>query len=404
VRLPDRDRRVLRLQQVQLAEGFAAAADHRRLVTRRQNLAIVFAALASACAGEPDWDRHDLDGLTVLERFDEQICGGTFAYLSERLDLLEQATGLPRDPRGLIFYWYVPDAPPEVCGEGVIGCASGREFWSGLIRYSHELAHVHLGRLGQPRPWLSEGMAVMLEDWLAGPSSQTPTEMMKATKSSEVDYWSAGNFTRYLRDRYSMATLLHYFEATHGASVERSIAAFREVFGDDFAAVEADYLALADPLHAGLLSCDQTEIAWDGGTWRYATELSCDDADAIGPSQGFADPELPTTFRETVTLTASAGWHSFRVESAEFAQIYVMRCDQPEVVLLYNDEPAVVAHLDGGRYLVEMHTFTGFSLEIEVVIERLEHAPAGGIDRARPDRPMPRRSCSMSELVFEEGQ
>jgi hypothetical protein len=247
-------------------------------------------------------------------------------------------------------------------------------------------------------------MAVMLEDGFAGWSSQTPTELMAATKSSEVDYSSAGNFARYLRDRYSMATLLRYFEATHGASVERSIAVFREVFGDDFAAVEADYLALPEPPFAGLLSCDQTEIAWDGDVWRYATELSCDDADAIGPSQGFADPELPTTFRETVTLTAPAGWYSFRVEGVEFAQIYVLRCEQPEYVMLYNDEPAVVAHLDGGRYLVEMHTFTGFSPEIEVVIERREHAPAGGVDRSRPDRPMPRRSCSMSELVLEDVQ
>jgi hypothetical protein len=360
-------------------------------MTRRQNLAIAFAAHALACADEPDWDRHELDGLTVLERFDEQICGGTFAYLSKRLDLLEQATGLPRDPRGLIFYWYVPDAPPEVCREGVVGCASGREIWSGLVSFSHELVHVHLGRLGQPRPWLSEGMAMMLEDSFTGPSSQTPTEMMEATNSSEVDYWSAGNFTRYLRDRYSMATLLRYFEATNGASVERSIAAFREVFGEDFAAVEADYLALPDPPYAGLLSCDQTEITWDGDIWRHATELSCDNADAIGPSQGFADPELPTTFRETVTLTAPAGWYSFRLESVEFAQIYVLRCEQPEYVMLYNDEPAVVAHLDGGRYLVEMHTFTGFSPELEVVIERLEHAPFGGVDRSSSTRPMPRR-------------
>lgn len=371
-------------------------------MTFRRSLALAFTALAPACADEPDWDRHELDGLTVLERFDEQICGGTFAYLSERLDLLEQATGLPRDPRGLIFYWYVRDAPSEVCREGVIGCASGREFWSGLVSYSHELVHVHLGRLGQPRPWLSEGMAVMLDDGFAGWSSQTPTEMMKATKSSEVDYSSAGNFTGYLRDRYSMAALLRYFEASHGASVETSIAAFREVFGDDFATVEADYLALPDPPHAGLVSCDQPEIAWDGDIWRYATELSCDDADAIGPSQGFGDPEVSTTFRETVTLTAPAGWYSFRVESVEFAQIYVLRCEQPEYVMMLNDEPAVVAHLDGGRYLVEMHTFTGFSPEIEVVIERLEHPPVGGADRSRQGRPMLRRSCSMSDRVFEE--
>lgn len=371
-------------------------------MTRRQNLGFALVALAPACANEPDWDRHELDGLTVLEHFDEQICGGTFAYLSERLDVLERATGLPRDPRGLIFYWYVPDAPPEVCGEGTIGCASGREFWSGLISYSHELGHVHFGRLGQPRPWLSEGMAVMLEDEFVGRSSQTPTELMATSSWREVDYWSAGNFTRYLRDRYSMPTLLSYYEASHGASVERAIALFPEVFGDDFATVEADYLALSATPFAGSLSCDQTEIAWDGDIWRYTTELSCDDADAIGPSQGFADPELPTTFRETVTLTAPAGWYSFRVEGAEFAQVYVVRCEQPEYVVQYNDEPAVVAHLDGGRYRVEMHTFTGFSPEIEVVIERLEYPPLGGVDRSRPDRPMPRRSCSMFDHVFAD--
>jgi hypothetical protein len=71
----------------------------------------------------------------------------------------------------------------------------------------------------------------------------TPSDLLLNNDARYLDYSSAGAFTAYLRDRYGMANLLDYYEATAGADIDGSVATFREVFGDDFAAVEAEYLA-----------------------------------------------------------------------------------------------------------------------------------------------------------------
>ena len=69
----------------------------------RLTMTIAWSVLACACTRD-DAARYELDGLVVVEDFDEPICAGTFAYLERRLSALERATGLPRDPLGLIFH------------------------------------------------------------------------------------------------------------------------------------------------------------------------------------------------------------------------------------------------------------------------------------------------------------
>ena len=135
---------------------------------------------ASACV-QDDAERHELDGLVVVEDFDQQICAGTFAALERRLTALERETGLARDPLGLVFHWvFDREALPEHCRELVSGCARGRDFYSQLDMFSHELAHSHLSRLGSPRLWLREGMATMLEDTFRGQPDPTvtPSDML----------------------------------------------------------------------------------------------------------------------------------------------------------------------------------------------------------------------------------
>ena len=65
---------------------------------------VAWAVLVAACARD-DAERYDLGGLVVVGDFDEPICGGTFAFFESRLSMLERETGLPRDPRGLVFHW-----------------------------------------------------------------------------------------------------------------------------------------------------------------------------------------------------------------------------------------------------------------------------------------------------------
>ena len=340
----------------------------------------VWALLACACARE-DAERHQLGGLVVVEDFDEPICAGTFAFLERRLAMLERETGLPRDPRGLIFHWiYERDEISSRCDELAGACAAGRDFYGQLESFSHELVHAHLSRLGRPRVWLSEGMAVMLEDkFLADPDPMaTPSEMLSVDDARGLDDSSAGAFTAHLRDRYGMAHLLEYYEASAGADPESAVETFSDVFGDDFATVEADYLANFAATAVAILDCDVAEVAWSGDTWSHSFDLTCDDPSSIGPQQWIDDPKRSQLW-SGVVLTASAGWFTFDLAASGPAWITILRCDAPEGVYLWVDEPRTDAYLTGGRYLVSADAFIDTNSSATVNVRRLEGAPDGAV-------------------------
>lgn len=346
------------------------------------------ALVACACGGE-DAQRYQLDGLLVVEHFDEPICAGTFAFLERRLAVLERETGLARDPQGLVFHWlYRRDEIPEHCPEVSGACVNGRDLYGPLMSYSHELVHGHLRRLGLPRVWLREGMAVMMDDEIRGEPDpmMTPSSLVRGEDAQYLDYSSAGAFTAYLRDRYGMADLLDYYEATDGADVDGSMATFREVFGDDFSAVEADYLATFPRVAVGMLDCDVPEIERVGDTWSHTFDLVCDGATSIGPQEWIDDPERSLVW-SGVTWNAAAGWYSFDLAASAEAYITIQACDGPEAVYVWTDEPQTDAYLAGGRYLVSGEAYIDTSPTATVAMR-----PRSGPPDASPVRQLPPRA------------
>ena len=344
-----------------------------------------WALLACACA-QDDAERHQLGGLLVIENFDEPICAGTFAFLERRLAMLERETGLARDPRGLVFHWiYRRDEIPEHCPELAGACARGGDLYGQLMSFSHELVHAHLDRLGLPRVWLVEGMATMLDDKFRGEPDpmMTPSELLRDEEARYLDYSSAGAFTAYLRDRYGMADLLDYYEASSGANIDGSVATFREVFGDDFSAVEADYLATFPRVAVGMLDCDVPAIEPADDTWSHTFDLVCDEATSIGPQEWIDDPQRSLVW-SGVTLSAPAGWYSFDLTASAEAYITIQACDNPEVVYVWTDEPRTDAHLAGGRYLVSGEAYIDTSPTATIAVR-----PRSGPPDASPIRQLP---------------
>lgn len=364
-------------------------------------IAAAMSLFAIACEGNGG-QRHELEGLTVVEDFDDPICADTLDYLERRLRWLAQETGLPPDPAGLTYYWTLAWDGQPPCGP-LLGCSLGREFFGDLVVASHEMAHSHLDRLGSPRVWLSEGMASMLEDDRSGAPHPlfTPSRLVEIDDARQVDYPAASAFTTYLRDRYGMPLLLDYYEASAGTDVDASLQVFEDVFGDRFADVEAEYLNAGLPDSSGALDCSGAEVAWGEERWEHEFRLSCDEPGAMGPSLSHVDDEAGTYLWSTVTLTAPAGWVSLELDASGPTWITLRECDGADAIYVATDDPQVDAHLDGGRYLVLADAYIADEPSARLAVRRLAGAPTAAKPAADPGTPSrgphTRRLCSRSQ-------
>jgi len=324
----------------------------------RFTFVLVSVLLVAACLD--DSPTYELDGLVVRTKDFEEICAESLPYFERRLESLERATGLPRDPKGVFFHWYLNGPPRKWCPPAS-NCTIKRSFYSEFYSFSHELAHAQLYRLGRPRRWLVEGMAVMLDDDHAAPANgvQSPSDMMRMDDPFKLDYSEAGAFVTYLRDRYGMARLLAYYQASAGAGVDRSIALFADTFGDSFADVEAEYLALAIFPTAGSPPCDAPEVAWTGATWRHDFVLACDEPGSLGPRQSWndGDDSKGAGLFSEVTMTLPPGRSAFEIAFSEPVWITISGCDLPERVNLTPDAPRTTANFQGGKYLVSAQSY-----------------------------------------------
>lgn len=362
--------------------------------------AVAWTVLACACERD-DAEHHELDGLTVIQEFDEPICDGSFPYFERRLRWLEQETGLPRDPKGLRYHWLFDGAAVEAaCSLSLGGCTEGRDMFGDLIVFSHELVHAHLSRLGRPRPWLIEGMATMLEDERSAAPQPlfTPSVMVEIDDGRDLDYPAAGAFTDYLRERYGMALLLDYYQASAGTDAAASIEVFADVFGDPFTVVEAEYLDGGLPATSGSLECDGPDVSWDDATWEHTFRLSCDEPGSIGPQR--SDGDTGSYLWSKVTMTAPAGWISLQLEASGPTWISVLECEGTAAVHVATDAPQADMFLEGGRYVVFADAFGADAPTARVTARSLPKAP-GSPKQASPagqlHRGAPRRACSASE-------
>ena len=216
-------------------------------------------------------------------------------------------------------------------------------------------------------------MATMLEDDSSfDPDPQfTPSVMLQIEDALELNYAAAGAFTAYLRERYGMALLLDYYEASRDTDVAMSRAIFEDVLGDRFSEVESDYLDGGVPAFHTSLDCNAPEVAWSGDSWEHSFELTCEDPGAIGPEQSQIDEGPETILWSTVTIAVPEGWISLDLETTDPTWISVISCERSETVYVAADQPHAEAYLAGGRYLVFADAFVADAPTARVVVRHL---------------------------------
>ncbi len=309
--------------------------------------------LGLGCAEDEPYTVYALDGITVLTDFDEPICGGTFAWMENRLRLLVAETGLPASATPIRYYW-LRDAVFDFCPSG--SCALGNRIYTPLEVFSHELVHGHFSQLGRPRSWLVEGMAAMLEDKNRLPNDppQPPSQMLAIDEPIDLYYQDAGSFVRHLRNRFGMPRLLELYAALDRVDVDQTRTVFRQVLGVDWDDVEADYLAGYVPELVGLLDCDFPVLTPEGDTWTLPVTSTCDDPSAIGPFLGWFEddaPYPPYLRHHVIVDIEEAGTYLFGIRSSTKIGASLKRCAADlEGHGLYMDDGGILIELAPGRW------------------------------------------------------
>ena len=296
----------------------------------RYLLGLGLCGAAAGCQSDPPLADYPLDGITVFVGFDEPICGGTFDWIEARLRWLVAETGLPASEAPIRYYWTREDTA-EHCSSIAGGCAKGSRIYAPLEVLSHEMVHGHLSQLGLPRPWLTEGIAELLQDerWELSEAITLPSALLKVSEPQLLDYEAAASFVRYLRDRFGMPALLELYAALDGIDVQGTPDVFRAVLGVTWDDVESGYLATYMPVPVGSINCDFPELAPEAGAWTIPVDSPCEDAGTIGPFLGWYDTDIPFSERYVTLNVTEAGVYTVSLTSSADVSIVLIDCDEP---------------------------------------------------------------------------
>ena len=299
-------------------------------LTSRYLIGLGLCGAAAGCQSDPPLADYPLDGITVFVRFDEPICGGTFDWIEARLRWLVAETGLPASEAPIRYYWTREDTS-EHCPPISGGCADEGRIYSPLEVLSHEMVHAHLAQLGSPRPWLSEGMAELLQDerWSLSDAIPLPSALIEVSKPQQLDYEAAASFVRYLRDRFGMPALIELYAALDGVDARGTPDVFLAVLGVDWDDVQGGYLVTYAPVPVGSINCDFPELAPEAETWTVPVDSPCEDAATIGPFLGWYESDIPYSERYVTIEIAEAGVYTVTMTSSANVSVVLLDCDEP---------------------------------------------------------------------------
>lgn len=276
---------------------------------------LVIGAVLSACADGPD--APDAPGGHIEFTFENdtrQLCAGSESHLNH---YVERAFGFFAEPvpGDFLVPVRVVDAAP--CA-GKHGCYHGQTVYvdsldlgervaSGL---RHELSHAVIGRVwGNSVPFFAEGLAESLSrsfSWSSVSAEVAPVGDVLDIEAKDLDYTVAARFVRFLIDTRGLARFKQLFQAASIRTQDAIRANFVDVYGEDFEALEAEYLSGAPRCTFQVDICDEARAERVRSGWSLSFAASCDDPDFYG-SIGDADEAIAT--QRTIFVESAGSYH-----------------------------------------------------------------------------------------------
>jgi hypothetical protein len=191
---------------------------------------------------------------------------------------------------------------------------------SGTLR--HELSHAVIDRAwGWSVPFFDEGFAEAMTPNLTWPDSDfenKPIGDMLDQDAIDVDYTAAARFIRYLVHTRGIEPFHELFMSIEERTQSSIRARFAEVYGEDFADVEAEYLERARPCTFQLDICDAKAAEPVDDRWEAFVPVACEDPDVFGS----AGPDGPIIEAQRTLDVRTAGTYRLRSSS----DVVISRC------------------------------------------------------------------------------
>lgn len=350
------------------------------------------------CAPGTDLPDVTVEGLHVRIAADSglSLCAGSRSHMDEFVARAAAQFGLP-PPTGedrLMFYWLKGEDfyDRSHCRATALGCEEDGIIFSKEAPLDHELVHAIAHKLGHPPPFFTEGFAAAYSG--LGAIRKAPTISMYGVRESvfardylSVDYGAAAAFNAFLVASHGIEAYLKAYALLPReprATVVDDV--FRDVFGASLAQLMDEFGATELPCSraendAKLVECAATEIAWDGLALEEFRQLSCEQADALGPYSGHELVVLKTLivpqnglFEITVTQdTTDATGTTAGIEELPSA-ISLVPCGAcgagPSVAVSAADGTAVVT-LAAGRHSLRFHGSSKLTTNVGLRIARI---------------------------------
>lgn len=254
------------------------------------------------------------------------VCRGSF-YRQEQ-HVVELARLLGFELPAVIHYTQVARSEvPEYCeGLNADGCAyvdSPYAFSAWSFNF-HELTHAvaYLAGIEGPTPF-EEGFAEVFNDGGDPDTEPAPLdEVLRGFKYDGTYYYTAGQFVRFLIERYGLEPFVQFLRSTGSDDFEQFAPIFADVFGEPIEAAMSEFDNYPNcpeiSNRIALVDCNLPLQPWDGRTVTLTAKVACDQDDVLGPT--LKDVMLTTRAFEVeqagsylFLASASEGWSGFRV-------------------------------------------------------------------------------------------
>lgn len=229
------------------------------------------------------------------------------------------------------------------------GCFLDGKIWARLLETApwdtpgrllrHEVVHAVQARAwGNSVPFFNEGLAQSLSSLTRSRPGSTAIGDMLDKPAEALDYDEAGRFVRFLVDTRGILRFCELVRGAAGKDAAGLRAWIGDVYAEDFAGIEAEFLSGDPRCHDQLYLCDAADAEQIVDAWSMDLFASCDSPEFYGVSSAQAglfatrrSLEITQGGRYRVTRTLDVDPTDPRANAARVTWVRCGTCDQVDV-------------------------------------------------------------------------